>query len=432
MDVQLHYGSSLITLEIPERNIRRIVRPWAGDETVDNALAIDPACLDAFAGAAAGRRVCVLVTDGSRDFPLADILPQLSDALAGCASVCFVVATGTHNRETAGNRKIVEGIRNWAATSGIENISIHVHDCQADRFVSAGRTSCGTEVEYNSIIADAEAFLVLSDVKNHYFAGYSNPVKNFVPGVCSYRTAEGNHRLAMEDSSTFGVHPWHNDASRRGNRLACDQLEAMGMILAGRKAWALVTISDGGQIRWAKFDEIQAAAAAAFDIADKRNAAAVRPGKYLIVSPGGLPNDVDLYISQRALELTKNAVTDGGEVLFVSACPEGVGPARTLENFYNRLCRPLGDILGGRDGEYRLFRHKPYKFAQLISRLKEVWVYSEISDADIERIHLRPTGKPQDIVDSWLEKDRDAQIIIVDGANKIALYPEQDGASGVC
>jgi nickel-dependent lactate racemase len=236
----------------------------------------------------------------------------------------------------------------------------------------------------------------------------------------------------MEESSTFGIHPWHNDAGRRGNGLACDQLEAMGMILGGRKAWALVTISDGGQIRWAKFDEIKAAASAAFDIADERNAVTVRPGKYLIVSPGGLPNDVDLYISQRALELTKNAVKDGGQVLFVSACPEGVGSERTLENFYNRLCRPLGEILGERGGQYKLFSHKPYKFAQLISRLNEVWIYSEISEADCKRIHLSPTGKPQDVVDGWLARDRDAQIIVVDGANKIALYPEQDGPSGVC
>ncbi len=39
-----------------------------------------------------------------------------------------------------------------------------------------------------------------------------------------------------------------------------------------------------------------------------------------IVSPGGLSNDEDLYIAQRALELTRAAVTDGGEVLFLAAC----------------------------------------------------------------------------------------------------------------
>ena len=72
---------------------------------------------------------------------------------------------------------------------------------------------------------------------------------------------------------------------------------------------------------------------------------------------------------------------------------------------------------------------KNHKFAQLISRLNAVWIYSEISEADCGRIHLRPTGRPQDVVDGWLKKDRDAQIIVVDGANKIALYAEQDGQS---
>lgn len=49
----------------------------------------------------------------------------------------------------------------------------------------------------------------------------------------------------------------------------------------------------------------------------------VRAADRLIVSPGGLPNDIDLYIAQRALELTKAGVRDGGEVLFFGGLSEG-------------------------------------------------------------------------------------------------------------
>jgi hypothetical protein len=135
-----------------------------------------------------------------------------------------------------------------------------------------------------------------------------------------------------------------------------------------------------------------------------------------------LPNDASLYIAQRALELTKNAVTDGGEVLFLSACPNGIGEKKTIENFYNRLTAPLDKLLRSIGSEYKLYAHKPYKFAQMITRLRRIWVYSEMPGDLIEAAHLFPTHDPQSVVDGWLAEKADTNITIVDGANKIALY----------
>ena len=51
-------------------------------------------------------------------------------------------------------------------------------------------------------------------------------------------------------------------------------------------------------------------------------------------------------------------------------------------------------------------------------------MYSQMSDGLIQAAHLYPTHYPQAIVDAWLADDPDVKIIIVDGANKIALYPK--------
>ena len=66
----------------------------------------------------------------------------------------------------------------------------------------------------------------------------------------------------------------------------------------------------------------------------------VKPVDRLIVSPGGLPNDVDLYIAQRALELTKAAVADG-DVRRLSSI-SGIGK-RTAERIVVDLRDKLGD-----------------------------------------------------------------------------------------
>jgi nickel-dependent lactate racemase len=196
----------------------------------------------------------------------------------------------------------------------------------------------------------------------------------------------------------------------------------MRLIVKERPVFTLVTITTSGQIRWTRFGHVEPISAEAFTTVDKRNTHTVTPARRLIVSPGGMPNDIDLYIAQRALELTKDAVTEGGEILFLAACPNGVGEAKTMENFYHRLIKPIDEIFNSIESEYKLYSHKPYKFAQIIRRLRRIHMCSQIPDDIIRAAHLNPTHDPQAVVDDWLTEQPDAKITIVDGANKIALY----------
>lgn len=426
MNIDLHYGEGFISLQIPEENLGPIIRPWQNEGGPDNTTLMQQAMtgedVNHFQNEITGKRLCVLLDDGTRDNPFGDIFGPLFNALRISSFVRFLICTGTHDPETPENEIIKEQIVKAAGENGIGHFEIHAHDCENDQFVDAGITSYGTRILYNTLVDDADVLLTLSDVKVHYFAGYSNSVKNFLPGVCAFETAEQNHSLALNEKSTFGLHPWHPDESRRTNPLAADQFEGMQLIAKKRPVYTLTTITTSRQIRWAQFGPVERVTGEAFSAVDQKNTHTVTPHGRLIVSPGGLPNDVDLYIAQRALELTKNAVTDDGEVLFLSACPNGIGEQKTLENFYNRLILPLDEVFKSIESEYKLYRHKPYKFAQMIRRLRRIWMHTGISDDLIEAAHLYPTKDPQAIVDGWLTEQPDAKITIVDGANKIALY----------
>lgn len=426
MKVDVHYGDGIVSLQIPRANLEQIITPWQDQAEADNATILRQAMTGRdvrdFQERIAGKRLCVLLDDGTRDEPFADIFECLFPSLSESSLVQFLICTGTHEPQTSQNAEIVERIGIAAHGAGIEHFAVCAHDCERAEFARAGVTSCGTEVLYNTLVNEADVFLVLSDVKVHYFAGYSNPIKNFVPGICAFRTAEQNHSLALDDRSKFGVHPWQADAGRRVNPLAEDQLEAMRFIVKDRPIYTLVTITATKQIRWARFGPVEGVTQEAFAAVDQRNTHMVTPAARLIVSPGGLPNDIDLYIAQRALELTKSAVTDGGQILFLAACPNGVGEKKTLTNFYNRLTAPLDRILESIESEYKLYSHKPYKFAQLIRRLRRIWIHSQMPDDLVESAHLYPVHDPQAVVDAWLIEQPDAKMIVVDGANKIALY----------
>ena len=226
MKVALHYGKGVVTLQIPQENVGDIIRPWQDEGNTDNTTLVSQslACKenDDFQKEVAGKCLCVLLTDGTRGMPFDDIFGELLPALRGSSLIRFLICTGTHDVETAENTRIKERIETIVVKAGIRDFEIHVHDCQNDGFIHAGQTSHGTGVMFNAKADDARIFLVLSDIKCHYFAGYSNPIKNFVSGICAFSTIEQNHSLALDDKSTFAFHPWHRDENRKNNPLAAN------------------------------------------------------------------------------------------------------------------------------------------------------------------------------------------------------------------
>jgi nickel-dependent lactate racemase len=426
MKIEISYSNKKIDFDIPEKNIAGIIRPAKEQpaltaKQIDDAINAGQSCRR-FIETVQGKRLCVLVPDGTRDLPINTVLQAAGKILKEPAFLKFLICTGTHNAKTERNESLKSEIESLMQKFGITEFDIITHDCEKAEFMQAPSTSRQTPVHYNAAIKDCDAFLALSDVKHHYFAGYSNPVKNLVPGICAYETTEKNHSLSLDDRSRFGAHPWHPNEQLRDNPLAADQVEAAENIIGNRPFWAIVMISTSFGIHWLNFDKAKDAAIKAFVQADLWNVFDVEPVGRMIVSCGGTPNDIDLYIAQRALELTKQAILDGGEILFVSACDKGIGSERTMEHFWNLLVRPMDEIFPTvQGGSYKLFSHKPLRFAELISRLRRLWLYSEIPDDMIKKAHMCPADNVQSIVDRWLRENKDEKILVVDGANKLAI-----------
>jgi len=425
VDVPFHYGRRQISLRIPQTNIAGMIAPRHLEASSSSSAHIVGRALHRvgveFSDCVQGKVLGVLLPDGTRDLPLNVILPQLLPMCRTVTRLLFFICTGTHNAETPENHAIIKRIQAETANVGIGHVEIIVHDCQNSPFVSAGSTDRGTEVQYNGRLREVDCFLAVSDVKHHYFAGYSNPIKNLVPGLCAFETTQHNHSWTMDPRSGAGVHPWHLNPALRDNPLACDQLEAMETIVSGRAFYSLVTLSSSGIIQWADIGPAQMVTAQAFEQADAWNSFIVEPVRKMIVSAGGFPNDVDLYIAQRALELTHDVVCDGGEILFLSACPNGAGSERTRQQFYEKLIGPLDQIAASDQKDYRLFSHKPYRFARLIKRLGKLWLYSDMDPVVIEKMHMNPCADPQAIIDGWLGRNPQEKIMVIDGANKVLL-----------
>ncbi|MFW9838747.1 MAG: lactate racemase domain-containing protein, partial [Candidatus Thorarchaeota archaeon] len=359
MEIDVSYGEGTIKLKIPDENLAGIIEPKPAKTKSDVQTGIE-SVLDNPHGPllrdiSKSKSVCVFVEDHTRDAPhwamVSAVVPRLTDA----NRVQFIVTTGSHVVDHPGNHEIVEMIKRVAEDSKLTNYDVIIHDCQSTEMTNVGKTSRGTPLIVNSRAIGHDVYVSLTDMKAHYFAGYSNVVKNFLPGVCGFKTIEANHSLALNPRSTFGVHPFHPDVSRKDNPLADDMREAMGIIAGEAKIFLVAIVTSDRKLVWADAGHPEPVSARGMELLDETSSFTVEPQTRIVVSPGGYPQDKSLYHAQRAIELTKSAVKDGGQILFLAECRDGVAPEKAIENFYDKLTAPLDEVISSISGEYHLY-----------------------------------------------------------------------------
>ena len=428
--LSMNYGFGRLSFALPKR---ALLGAWSlGSVPVKTANSPSEWLADAvqqlsaagFEHALKGKRLGLLLADGTRAWDPDLLLSALGPHLGLAQEVKAILCTGTHDPGSPENRALGQRVLRQLKRQ-CTHPSLHIHGAETDAHRLHGVTKRGTRVEICALADACDLFLVLSDMKHHYFAGYSNPLKYYLPGMASLESARGNHSLALEPGAELGHHPWHAEPLKRANPVAQDMLEAFQMVLGEREHFALTTISAGGvgsDLRWAGAGRTQEVTRRGMQVVDQQASLSIPAARFLVVSAGGAPHDESLYTVQRALEMSRAAVCDGGEVLFLAACTNGIGSERARRNFYEPLTAPLEEIAAPTRAEYKLYSHKPVKFAQLIKRLERLHLHSELSDECVRAMHMHPCAEPQRVIDGWLPRLQPGEgIAFLDDASKLAI-----------
>ena len=428
--ISLNYGHKMIQLKIPKINFNGLIEPTELKQTNSDNLEMLNNALDQphncnLTELIKDKKVCVLLEDGTRKSQHELIIDAITNRLQSAKKIAYVITTGSHDPETEENEKIIDAIMESIEKYFIPNAEILIHDCFNHEYINVGSTSFGTEVLINKFAANYDVYFVVSDMKTHYFAGYSNPIKNFLPGICAYETIEKNHSLALHDLSTACRHPFHPEPENKKQPIAEDMLEAVRLIAKNSEIFALNLISLKGKIIWCEAGDLKLATTNGISKVNEIGRITLKEkSDYIIVSAGGYPYDGSLYDSQRALELTKNSLKTGGEILFLAECGIGDGIApndKAKKFFYDELSKPLDEVLRGIEKEYKLYTHKAYKFAKLLKNSK-IWVKSSLNKKILENIHLNPIDNPQNIINNWINQKPNAKITAFNHGSKLAVY----------
>lgn len=414
MKADVMYGKDGVQkINVPEKNMIGVFAPKdvkcpPSDDSINSAIdkPIGYRSLDDFLKG--GKDIVFIVNDGTRPTPTAKVLDAL-DKRMDLRSARYLIATGTHRDMTQEEFDMVFG-------KHYEKLKdrIITHDANKSECVHLGTSKNGTDMEVNKIAVDADRLVIITSVEPHYFAGYTGGRKSFLPGVASFKTIEQNHKLAMNKEAQSLI--------LEGNPVHEDMMDALEVV-KGKAIFSIQMVLDRHQnIYKVAAGDLNPAFDQAVKWANEVFSVPIPEKADIVISVAPYPMDVDLYQSQKALDNGKWALKEGGKIIMVSKCREGIGHPTFLKQLSSS--KDPKKVLENLGLEYKLGYHKAAKMAE-ISVWAEIWAVTDLDDKIMADANIRQFKTVQEALDEALRQKPNARVMILtDGSVTIPKVVE--------
>ena len=386
--IELGYGRGTVTFEFEGGRFRvlegeeRAQRPLT-DAEVGAALdhPVDSQPLEEIVSP--GESVLVVVSDATRATGSAQVVNLLVRRLIALGVAPYdlriIFATGIHRPATREEKAelltpfIVQRVRTLA------------HDPEAGaRHTSFGLTERGTPVELNSALFDHSHVILTGSVGFHYFAGFTGGRKSVCPGLASRRTIEATHLLAL-DFERGGRRAGVGTGRLDGNAVheECERIAA-----EAAPSFLINTETDarGRVVRVYAGDWRVAHRLACAEYADSHTVRIEGRRRLVVASAGGAPFDLNLIQAHKALEMASYACEEGGHILLVAECADGLGRADFLKWFDAADSRALEARL--RDS-YEVNGQTAWSLLTKAERFR-VQLVSNLPEEDVRHMRMEP------------------------------------------
>lgn len=378
LKIELTYNLQTVPVEIPDNIQIEIVK--AGEQSLrdqaalfDQALAhpINSVSLEDYMNS--DQEFFFIVNDATRSTPTAAVLEAIYPFIKG-RKVNFMVATGTHRTPTS---KELQNIMGRFYREFSENIFIHDAKNETE-LVKAGCLKSSHEIWINRHIHQSSKLVTINSVEPHYFAGYTGGRKSIVPGVAGYNTIEQNHKLAMSrDSKSLKLD---------GNPVHEDMIDSLHC-LEDREIFSIQTVLDlNNNLIAVTTGHIQDSFMAAVQVAESVFSVKVRNQSDIVIAEVLPPKDINLYQAQNSLENAQLILKDGGILILISPCREGIGPS-TFYDLMSGFNTPR-ELLDTVESGYQLGYHKAARLARILER-SEIWGVTDLPGPQLEAIHIK-------------------------------------------
>ena len=262
----------------------------------------------------AGRSLCVVIPDATRQCPLPLLLQAVEEGVGGRATSCVaVVALGTHAPMSDAALAALVGpvsipTRNHAWWE--EGTFVHVGTLPAEqvRELSGGRIHDSVEVRINRLVLASDVTLLVGPVLPHEVIGFSGGNKYLFPGLSGQEMIDVTHWLGalITSSEIIGT---------RGTTPVRALVDAAAELVPGeRHALCVVVEHLSGGLESLAFGVPEDAWAHAADVAAETHVEYLDGPvqRVLSIVPERYP---DLWTGAKGFYKVEPVVADGGEVV---------------------------------------------------------------------------------------------------------------------
>lgn len=374
MEIQIPYNGKSVKVEFPDNTeiLNGISREPLHEKTIRRKI---KSGLEEFLAKSGGNKISVIVNDATRRIPTSRILKILLDQIPP-ESLEILIATGTHRPPT--DVEIDQILGDMRSSFGDR---IFVHDCHDDSsMVELGRTGRGTRIIVNKKLAEAKAVICINSVEPHFFAGLTGGRKSLVPGMAAFETIVANHSHAKSEyakSLNLENNPVHLDLEEAAAAVAQTPIFSIQLVLSPEGD--IIGLYCGGLSK--SFMQAADEAGQAYQIPID---------KYydIVFAIGEPPLDNNLYQLQKGQEHGAEAVADGGILVVVGACREGVGSPYFLR-LADDYPTPRSALSRQALTDNRFGIHKLIKSARRLEKIK-IWYVTNLDDNVIRKLYFEP------------------------------------------
>jgi nickel-dependent lactate racemase len=323
----LKYGKAEQLLRVPEEQliceiVGKEVAPLPDlDKAVREALArpIDAPPLRRLARP--GEKVVITVSDITRVWQRMDlVLPVMLDELNAAGvpdeNITILIVVGAHRQNSESE------FINLCGESVCNRVRVLNHDAWDDaNMIYLGKTSRGTEVLINRLVAEADRVILTGGIIYHYNAGFGGGRKSILPGCSSLKTIQQNHLLLLGPNVGDGSDPNCMSGMLKGNAAHEDMMEIAAFVkpdfilnIVPTACGGVAGVFAGNWVSaWLEGTKL-AAELYGVEIPAKAD--------IVVTTAGGYPKDINLYQTGKTMDNACYAVNKGGVVVLLSECPD--------------------------------------------------------------------------------------------------------------
>jgi len=390
MNIELGYGRASLSLSYTE-GLYRVLSPEASEGEHPLSDVEIGASLDAPIGAppldeiiSPGESVLIVVSDATRATGSAQVINLVVRRLVAMGvsprDVRIIFSTGIHRPVTREEKRellspfIVQRVRTFNHTASDEA-----------NLLSFGQTERGTPIELNRALKEHDQLILTGAINFHYFAGFTGGRKSVCPGLASARTVEATHMLAL-DFERGGRRAGVGTGLLDGNAVH-EECERIAAEVAPSFLINTVTDERGRVVGVYAGDWRLAHRKGCEDYAQQHSLRIDAKREVVIASCGGAPYDINLIQAHKTLDMAAHACKEGGAIILLAQCADGLGRADFLKWFESESSRSLEARLRE---SYEVNGQTAWSLLVKAEKHR-IHLVSELPDEDVRRMRMIPS-----------------------------------------